>query len=175
VDSQRALLFAALASTSALALALWWRGVAERLRRRARTRRAAEGELEAERLLERAGFSVRGRQVRASLTYRLDGQAFPVEVRADYVVERRGRSFVAEVKTGREAPRLRTPATRRQLLEYAHAFEAEGILLVDAERGRVHEVALPRTEPRSRLGRDLSLLALGAALGAIASLLLARA
>ena len=33
---------------------------------------------------------------------------------------------VAEVKTGRLAPRIDTPATRRQLLEYRLAFDVDG-------------------------------------------------
>lgn len=150
-----------------------WRDASSRSRLRARMRRAASGEREAAALLARAGYRVRGRQVRAALEYQLDGAPCVVEVHADYVVERRGRAWVAEVKTGREAPRLSTRATRRQLLEYAHAFDAAGVLLVDAERGRVHRVTLPA--PRASAGRDLALLTLGAALGALAALVLARA
>lgn len=156
---------------------LWWRGASLRWRLRARTRRAARGERDAARLLARAGYRVCGAQVRGELEYRLDGAPRVVEVQADYLVESRGERFVAEVKTGREAPRLSNRATRRQLLEYAHAFDAAGVLLIDAERGRVHRVTLPapRSEVSRALSRDLAFLLIGAALGALlAAGLLAR-
>jgi len=146
-----------------------------RWRLRARMRRAAAGERDAARLLERAGYRVRGHQVRASLEYRLDAEPCVVDVSADYVVEKDGREWVAEVKTGREATRLTSRATRRQLLEYAHAFGAAGVLLVDAERGRVHRVTLPSRHAERPVLRDLALVALGAALGALAALVHAHA
>ena len=63
-----------------------------------------------------------------------------MELRADLVVHGRGRRWVADVKTGAEAPRLTTQATRRQLLEYRVAYEVDGVLLVDMEEGVVHTV-----------------------------------
>jgi hypothetical protein len=57
---------------------------------------------------------------------------------------------VAEVKTGKVAPRLDHAPTRRQLLEYSVAFEADGVLLVDADEGRVTVVDLPTSARRER-------------------------
>ena len=79
---------------------------------------------------------------------------------------------MAEVKTGRLAPRLETSATRRQLLEYRVAFDVDGVLLVDVDAGRVHSLEFP---PHSPGGADeprvgwLLWLALGGALGLGAS------
>ncbi len=159
-----ALLALALIQTARLA----WRDLRQKHVVRARMRRAAAGERAAGPLLERGGYRIEGRQVSRTLEYQLDGEACVVEVRADYLVEREGERFVAEVKTGKEAPRLAHRPTRRQLLEYAHAFDTRGVLLVDAEAGRVHRVAVPgRGEaPRSRVGRDLALVLLGLVLGA---------
>lgn len=154
----------ALIQTARLAL----RDLRARWTLRARMRRAAAGERAAATLLERAGYRIRGRQVGRTVRYGLDGAPCDVEVRADYLVERGGALFVAEVKTGRDAPELRHPPTRRQLLEYAHAFGTRGVLLVDPEQGRVRRVALPRSPGSSRFARDLTLLAVGAALGALA-------
>src|SRR5678815_3981841 len=52
----------------------------------------------------------------------------------------------------------------RALLEYAHAFGGSGVLLVDADRRRVAEIALP-IERRPRSGREIVLLAIGAIAG----------
>ena len=72
---------------------------------------------------------------------------------ADYLVERDGRRWVAEVKTGERALDLRHGPTRRQMLEYRHAFDVDGVLLVDAEgqqitRVRFRERATHSPRPR---------------------------
>jgi hypothetical protein len=58
--------------------------------------------------------------------------------------------------------------TRRQLLEYACAFDAHGVLLVDVEAGRVEEIAfaLPTRPAPPRPVRLLAVFALGLLLGA---------
>jgi hypothetical protein len=124
--------------------------VARRLRLQAG--RALAAETWAARLLARAGYAVRGSQVRAAYDLWIDGRRLSIELRADYVVERRGRSFVAEVKSGQLAPSLETAATRRQLLEYSIAFAVDGVLLVDGESGTIHEVVFPaeRQAPSTR-------------------------
>jgi hypothetical protein len=112
--------------------------VSRRMRRQAG--RALDAEARGASLLRRAGYTVTGSQVRGSYDILIDGRPFTVALRADYVVERRGRRFVAEVKSGELAPSLETAATRRQLLEYRIAFDVAGVLLVDAEQGSIHEV-----------------------------------
>ena len=128
----------------ALALLLWWweRGRGGRGSRE-RNGVAAAGERAAEALLGAEGFVVIERQARAEWTFLLDGEPITVGCRADLLVERDGELFVAEVKTGSLAPDPARPATRRQLLEYALAFEVEGILLVDMVEQRIRWVRLP--------------------------------
>ncbi len=72
----------------------------------------------------------------------IDGEPVEVGVRADLWVGLGERRYVAEVKTGGRAPDPTHPATRRQLLEYRVAFEPDGLLLVDAEEGRIILVEL---------------------------------
>ncbi len=69
----------------------------------------------------------------------VDGRPVEAGLRADLLVERRGRVFVAEVKTG-PAARPTAPDTRRQLLEYRIAFDCDGVLLVDMDAERVLRV-----------------------------------
>jgi hypothetical protein len=94
-------------------------------------------------LLENLGYVVLGAQVEGAYRLAVDGRPMSISLRADYVVSRNGRRFVAEVKSGRVAPLLATPATRRQLLEYLVAFQVDGVLLVDGETQSVHEVVFP--------------------------------
>ena len=70
-----------------------------------------------------------------------------VHLRADFLAERRGETFVAEVKAGAESVKVTGRATRRQLLEYLFAFEVDGVLLVDMQAEKVRVVDFP--QPRS--------------------------
>jgi hypothetical protein len=117
-----------------------WRG-SWRARRRAV--RAVAGEDRAATLLRTAGFRIVARQARIWWAPIVDGEPCETELRADYLVEADGELLVAEVKTGDEAPRFSTAATRRQLLEYHVAFEADGVLLVCPEVGVIHRVTFP--------------------------------
>jgi hypothetical protein len=121
----------------------------------------------AERLLEARGFRIEARQARLAWHPEVDGERCEVEVRADLIVSRGGRRFVAEVKTGAVAPDVRHAPTRRQLLEYQHAYRADGVLLVAPEAGEVHEVGFP-SSPRARRAPTSALLGfcLGAGVGA---------
>jgi hypothetical protein len=94
-------------------------------------------------MLKRAGFRIVARQARTWWAPLVDGEPHETELRADYLVESDGELLVAEVKTGDEAPRLTTAATRRQLLEYLVAFGVDGVLLVCPERGTIHRVEFP--------------------------------
>jgi hypothetical protein len=105
------------------------------------------------RIASRAPFTIVARQARTSWAPLVDGEPHETELRADYLVEARGERFVAEVKTGDEAPRLETAATRRQLLEYHVAFAVDGVLLVCPELGTIHRVEFPAPEP-ARASRD---------------------
>lgn len=124
----------------AIALAAWARAVAASRRARRRARRALAGERAAERLLAGRGFRVVDRQVPLCWDIAVAGEPCSVDLRVDFLAERHGRLYVAEVKTGNVAPDIGNAATRRQLLEYLIAYRADAALLVDAELGDVLEV-----------------------------------
>jgi len=105
-----------------------------------RQRRAQRAESEAERWLEEQGFLILERQASQVWTLEVDGEPREVLSRADLLLERDGRLWVADVKTGGSAPDPALPATRRQLLEYLLAFGADTALVVDMERRELHQV-----------------------------------
>ena len=137
---------------------------------RRRGRLAARGEREAEALLEAHGYRIEARQATGAMALEVDGARETAEVRCDLLVTRRGRRFVAEVKTGRLAPRLDHAPTRRQLLEYRLAFGVDGVILVDAGTGRVRQVSFPAL----RAPLPVAWLAAAAGLGAVAAWALFR-
>lgn len=103
----------------------------------------SRGERKAEELLTRAGYEVLDRQVTRRYPVLVDGTAREVLVRADMLVRKSGRTYVAEVKAGWIASNpLHTP-TRRQLLEYEVVFDVRGVLMVDVPRKRVLRVEFP--------------------------------
>ncbi len=143
IDSLVMIVIALAGALVALVTTRWlrqWRG-SWRARRRAG--RAIAGEDDAVGMLRKAGYRIVARQARTWWTPLVDGEPYETEVRADYLVEAGGELLVAEVKTGAEAPQLSTAATRRQLLEYHVAFEADGVLLVCPELGAIHRVDFP--------------------------------
>ena len=133
-----------------------------------RMQRAVRGEARAPVWLEERGYTVVGAQVVVEHPVRVDDRVVTVALRADYLAEKEGARFVVEVKTGAVAPRIETSATRRQMLEYRIAFDVDGVVLVDAEAGNVHEVTFPALDRladarRSSSGRSILALALATA------------
>lgn len=133
-------------AVGAALVALWWRLATWRGGRRRsqvavrRAARALAGEADAEQLLRAHGYAIDARQARTEVVPRINGEPVPFELRVDYLVSRGEARYVAEVKTGDQAPRLTTAATRRQLLEYWYALPVDGVLLVVPEHGAIHAV-----------------------------------
>lgn len=113
-------------------------------RRIARHRRQGVGaELAAKKLLKGAGFRTIQEQVTGGYQMLVDGAGTSVHLRADFLVERYRKRYIAEVKSGFESSKVTTRATRRQLLEYCLAFDVQGILLVDMHRSQILEISFP--------------------------------
>ncbi len=110
-------------------------------RRVAASRKLGErGRKRAHKLLRRYGFEVLDTEVSAPGLVQVDSELHEYVVRADALVRRKRRTYVAEFKGGPEASTIHHSATRRQLLEYACVFGVDGVLLVDAHRDRIHYV-----------------------------------
>lgn len=161
---------AGLALVAAFALRVWWRGAMRRWRLRQRFAWASKAEDLAAGVLKKNGYRILGREVELTWSIQVDGASVPINIRADYLVSRDGRSFVAEVKTGRSAPSIENSATRRQLLEYRLAYPVHGVLLVDMERRVVRRVVFPMASTQSAGWSMLLAFAAGAGLGVGAAL-----
>lgn len=149
------------------AIALLLLYATRRAARRWRFRRGAVAETRAIVLARRRGYHVVATQVPGTVTVSIDGRSRTLDVRADMLLERGFRRFIAEVKTGRVAPDPTSRATRRQLLEYAHAFDADGLLLFDMEKERIHEIRFVSARRWNRVLGRLAGAAILIALGAI--------
>ena len=123
-------------------LLLWTRGRAAR-RVLFHQRLGEAGERKALKILKQAGYQILDCQTTESYQFRVDGQSRTVHLRADFLVKKGARTYVAEAKSGSAAASVAVRATRRQLLEYLYAFDVSGVLLVDVTQGAVHEVVFP--------------------------------
>ncbi len=156
------------------ALVLLGRRRMRRRRMSLRMERAVLGEEQAPALLAAHGFTVTGAQVTVEHVVRIDDRDVVIPLRADYLAEKRGSRYAVEVKTGALAPRIETSATRRQILEYRIAFDVDGVVLVDAESRRVHEITFPALErlmePAPSSSWRVAALAFAAVAAAVAAL-----
>jgi hypothetical protein len=166
LDSSTSLLIAL--GTAALVCAwLAARLRASRPRRRLEkhVHRARRAETDGCRLARSHGYKVLAQEVLSHSRLIVDGvpQRFPV--RADLLLARGRRRYVGEIKSGPVASRPENRSTRRQLMEYAHAFQVDGVLLFDMEKHRIREISIPAVAD-PRFGRRRSFI-LGTILGAM--------
>ena len=105
-----------------------------------RVEAAQFSEEEAEALLKKKGFRIIDRQKRADIITYVDGKPNLGYVKADFIVEKNGKKYVAEVKAGELVSDPNEPSTRRQLLEYKFAYKPYGILLVNMLDRSLHQI-----------------------------------
>lgn len=102
-------------------------------------------------LLEKKGYEIVEEQKRVPLTFWIDGEKTETVVIADYLVKRKNRIYVAEVKNRDLEGKMLDPGIRRQLLEYFAAFEVEGVLLVDMIKRKIHSVVFKKSAKRTNI------------------------
>jgi len=102
-----------------------------------------EAERRALSLLNRRDYRIVSEQLGGTYVVRIDEVPTQIHLRADFVVKKRGRCYVAEVKSGAQSAKVTDRTTRRQLLEYLLAFDVDGVLLVDMHDERIHQVEFP--------------------------------
>ncbi|MBX2811909.1 MAG: PD-(D/E)XK nuclease family protein [Myxococcales bacterium] len=125
----------------------WWMKHRDTKRRVAVAKRAQRAENYAEQLAEHLGYTIVGRQVGKSYALSVGQETFLVELRIDLLLEKDGQFYLAEVKSGTKAPDIQHAPTRRQLLEYAYAFDVSEILLFDMSSEVVRHIRFPVDPP----------------------------
>ncbi len=103
------------------------------------SQRAKIGEVKAKNVLECAGYKIIGSQVQENVVMYIDGEAHESFVRADYLVQKKRKRYVVEVKTGNQAD-MKKPNVRRQLFEYANLFQVDGILFIDMNLEKIYTI-----------------------------------
>jgi len=109
-----------------------------------RQRRGVIKEAEAKKLLEKKGYRVLEYQPEFSYTATEGNKDVVIMLRPDYLVEKGGKLFCVEVKTGHGADGLSNKNTRRQILEYSCFIKCSGVLFVDMENKEIKKIAFPK-------------------------------
>ena len=133
---------------------------------RRQLRKAKKGEAAAIAFLKDRGFTITGVQEKKTIVTWVDKIPHYNNLKVDYIVKKRGKVYIAEIKTGEMAPRPSQADTRRQLLEYYLAYRPDGILLVDMEKKNLREIAFEIYEKNEKWGY-VCMLVLAACFGLV--------
>lgn len=128
---------------------------------RKRLKKAKRGEINAIRFLEDNGYSIIGIQEKKTIITWINNQPYNNQIKVDYLVKKKGKVYIAEVKTGKLAPRPNLADTRRQLLEYYLAFGTHGIILVDMEKKKLQKISFSITDVKRRWSLPMQLALAG--------------
>lgn len=104
--------------------------------KQAQKKRFARGlmlENEAFSYLKDLGYSIVDMQQTHYHQYEVNGKKQTSKLILDYLVEKEGKTFIVEVKSGNSAIYMQNSNTRRQLLEYDYTINSDGIFLLDME------------------------------------------
>ncbi|RUA24575.1 MAG: hypothetical protein DSY76_07685 [Bacteroidetes bacterium] len=105
-------------------------------------------ENEARSFLEKKGYKVIAEQPEFYHEYEVDGVSHKSLIKPDYIVSRKGKKYIVEVKSGKSAILISNSATRRQILEYDFVIENDGIFLLDMENKKLQNIQFFTKEVR---------------------------
>ena len=91
----------------------------------------------AELLLKESGYYLEETQKGSKLSMWVNGKQFSYLVRPDAFASKDGKRYLVEIKTGKVATDPKHSATRRQLLEYYHGFDVEGVFTDRCRGGKI--------------------------------------
>ena len=112
----------------------------QRFRQHRRQENAQAMQERAAKILENLGFSLQPEYMRQNLRILQDGQPLDSPVRPELFVNKGGKSYVVNIKERQALQQLSDPHTRQQLLEYYVTYKPNGILLMDMENRRIHDI-----------------------------------
>ena len=102
-------------------------------------RKGRKGEGIAVKLLNQEGYEIIDKQITFPGFLFENNKKIEFLVKPDFIVEKNGEKFIAEVKTGAVAL-IQNRNTRRQILEYSHLNQNKTVLLVDIENRKIKKI-----------------------------------
>ena len=102
-------------------------------------RKGKKAEQKAIRLLKKNGYKIESFQTTAKGKLLQDDEKVNFFIRADLIVSKGKKKFIAEVKSGKAAS-IEEINTRRQLLEYSKVFNNNNLILIDTEKNKIKKI-----------------------------------
>ena len=102
-------------------------------------RRGRKAEQKAIKLLKKNGYKIESFQTTAKGKLLQDDETVSFFIRADLIVSKDKKKFIAEVKSGKAAS-IEEINTRRQLLEYSKVFNNKNLILIDTEKNKIKKI-----------------------------------
>jgi hypothetical protein len=90
-------------------------------------------ESQARKFLESKNYRIVEEQKIYYHKYLVNGIPHESKLILDYVVKKKGKTYIVEVKSGKSAIYLKDKNTRRQILEYDFVIENDGVFILDME------------------------------------------
>ncbi len=148
LDYERILYLVVLILVLSLLFYQWFKAYRVKRIQLKRLDRGRRLEQEARQFLVKKGFRIVGEQVEIVHDYEVDGEPQSSVIVLDYLVAKRGKTYIVEVKSGNSAISVQNGATRRQILEYDFVFKNDGVYLLDMENRKMHLVRFfPKSMP----------------------------
>ena len=102
-------------------------------------RRGKKAEKKAIKLLKKNGYKIVSFQTTAKGKLLQDDETINFFIRADLIVSKNKKKFIAEVKSGKAAS-IEEINTRRQLFEYSKVFNNKNLILIDTEKNKIKKI-----------------------------------
>jgi Holliday junction resolvase len=102
--------------------------------------RSRLAEKDAEKLLQKKGYAIVDIQKSKPILITIGDKIHRYLIRIDYLVRKKGKVYVVEVKSGEKNPYITNRETRRQMLEYYLAYQPNGIILLNMRNKSISEV-----------------------------------
>ncbi|MFW6244538.1 MAG: hypothetical protein ACOC36_01495 [Fibrobacterota bacterium] len=165
------LFLAVIVLTSALTAGIFKKNQNRKIRKRFIHGKVAEKKAAA--YFRKHGYRILGTQVKAGSCFYADGRKHSFEVKADMIVQKDGKQFLVEVKTGEDA-RPGHASTRRQIFEYNHIYKPDKLVLFDADNEKHYLITFDSAATGGVFRTALEKLIAAGAAGLVAGLLLGR-
>ena len=102
-------------------------------------RKGKKAEQKAIKLLKKNGYKIESFQTTAKGKLLQDDETINFFIRADLIISKNKKKFIAEVKSGKSAS-IEDINTRRQLLEYSKVFNNKNLILIDTEKNKIKKI-----------------------------------
>ncbi len=117
----------------------------KKIKRTHKLKRGVRKEKDAYKVLKNLGYKIIGNNIKHTYDLLANDETVVVSLEIDYLVQKRGKTYIVEVKTGESATQITNSSTRRQILEYSLFIKNDGVFLLDMENKTMQEIVYPIT------------------------------